>query len=191
MSNRTLFRTFALTALLCFELSIASASETQFMAKVEGVRPNGNLICRVVRFLKVDPYERNDVKRTKRPFRVEVEFNEVALPESGKFRAQALDLIQKRCVGQEVTVSLGLPNWRKGKVIADVELNPTPKSRRLKRQDSFDPDIQLILIKHGLATSKDDGKNVPDDVLDSAEATARAKHLGQWSITPPPKHLRP
>jgi len=148
----------------------AFASNTKFTAKVQAVLADGTMRCETIKFLNVDPEELQDVKRGKTFLsRVDVNFNEVSLPKSALFRAQAVRLMRRHCVGRKVTISVNLPLWRKGKVVADVEV-----------VGASDPTLQLVLVKQGLASYRSDG-GPTDNVLYDAEQSARDRGIGMWA----------
>lgn len=156
----------------------ALASDTEFVARIQSVQKDGALRCKIIKFLKIDPDEKKAVERGKGLVsQVDVFFNEVALADSEPFHSHAIALVRKLCVGRKVVVGLGLPMWRQGNVKGDVQIQREPGKR-----DPPDEDLQMILIRRGLAYSLDDGKSPPDDVLDSAEATAQYNKVGMWSV---------
>jgi len=155
-----------------FLLGITSvfASSTEFTAKVQAVLPDGTMRCRIIKFLHIDPEELQGVRRGKKFLnRVDVNFNEVSLPEVAPFRARAVRLMRRLCVGRNVTVSLGRPLWPEGKVIADVEVTGASA-----------PTLQFVLLKNGLASYRSDG-GPTDDVLYGAEESARDRRIGMWA----------
>ncbi len=161
-----------LVGVLSFLLGATSvlASNTEFTARVQSVLPDGTMRCEAIKFLNIDSEEIHDVKRGKKlPDHVDVTFNEISLPKSARFRAQAVRLLRRLCVGRKVTVLVGIPLWRKRKVVADVEVD-----------GALGPTLQLVLVKQGLASYKSDG-GPTDDVLYDAEQSARDRGIGMWA----------
>jgi hypothetical protein len=134
------------------------------------VLPDGTLKCRIIEFRHIDPEELPRAKRAHRlPKHVTVRFNEASLPAAPRFRAEAVRLIRRLCVGRKVTVSLGIPDWPKGKVIGDVEISRASQ-----------PNLQLELVSRGLASYRSDG-GPTDDVMYDAEQSARSRRVGMWA----------
>lgn len=155
----------------------AFASSTVFVARVQSVLPDGTMRCEIARFVRVDPEEVRRIKRGTKNIRyVDVTFNEISLPRPATYRRRAVSLLRHLTLGRKVTVSLGLPAWDQGKVIADVELT-----------GSSDSVLPLVLIKKGLACYKSTG-DVTDDVLSDAEEIARASEVGMWAKERSKKH---